>query len=137
MGIVFCSSLTYAAPDMQVFNQAKAAGSEVFELIQRKPVIGNISGGKTLKMVQGNIDIQDVDFSYPSREDKLILQGLSLSIPAGKTVALVGSSGCGKSTVISLVARFYDPSKGLETALESFLLVSAWFANGSGELNPA
>ncbi|OWM75488.1 hypothetical protein CDL15_Pgr021652 [Punica granatum] len=111
MSILFGAiSITYAAPDMQIFEQAKAAGTEVFELIQRKPVI--TYGEKTLEQVEGNIDIQDVYFSYPSREDKLILQGLSLSIPAGKTVALVGSSGCGKSTVISLVARFYDPSKG-------------------------
>lgn len=60
-------------------------------------------------MVEGNIDIQDVYFSYPFREDKPILQGLSLSIPARKTIAQVGSSSCGKATVISLVTRFYDP----------------------------
>lgn len=63
-------------------------------------------------MINGAIDIRDVYFSYPSRDDNMILQGFSLSIPAGKVVALVGSSGCGKSTVISLVERFYDPSTG-------------------------
>jgi len=85
----------------------------VFQVIHRKPSISSSSGAKTLEGVDGNIDIRDVYFAYPSRQEKLILQGFSLSIPAGKTVALVGSSGCGKSTVISLVARFYDPSKGL------------------------
>jgi ATP-binding cassette subfamily B (MDR/TAP) protein 1 len=50
---------------------------------------------------------------YPSRVDKPILRSFSLSIPAGKVVALVGSSGCGKSTVISLVQRFYDPISGM------------------------
>lgn len=115
------SSITYAAPDMQVFNQAKAAGNEVFKVIQRKPIISNASGGIILKEVKGNIDIRDIHFAYPSREDKVILKGFTLSIPAGKTVALVGSSGCGKSTIISLVARFYDPSKGLKP-LYSMLL---------------
>jgi len=106
---------------MQVFNQAKAAGNEVFKVIWRKPNISNASGGIVLKEIEGNIDIRNIHFAYPSREDKVILQGFTLSIPAGKTVALVGSSGCGKSTIISLVARFYDPSKGLKP-LSSMLL---------------
>ncbi|KAK7353484.1 hypothetical protein VNO80_18932 [Phaseolus coccineus] len=115
MSILFGAiSLTYAAPDMQVFNQAKAAGYEVFQVIQRKPLISNDdSEGKMPSKIKGDIDFQYVHFSYPSRPDKPILQGLSLSIPAGKTVALVGTSGCGKSTVISLVNRFYDPSRGV------------------------
>lgn len=83
-------------------------------MIQRKPVISYELKGKVVEKIIGNIEINEVCFAYPSRPEKLILQGLSLSIPAGKMVALVGSSGCGKSTVISLVQRFYDPSKGLQ-----------------------
>lgn len=105
-------SLTYAAPDMQIFNQAKAAGSEVFEVIQRHSVISYDSEGKTLQKFQGNVELRDVYFAYPSRPEKEILRGFLLSIPTGKTLALIGSSGCGKSTIISLVSRFYDPSKG-------------------------
>ncbi|KAI3955480.1 hypothetical protein MKW92_006772 [Papaver armeniacum] len=113
MSILFGAiSLTYAAPDMQVFNQAKAAGSEVLKVIDKKPTISSEAKGKTLTKIKGDIEICDVFFSYPSRNDKLILQGFSLKIPAGKVVALVGSSGCGKSTIISLVQRFYDPLKG-------------------------
>ncbi|KAI9110760.1 hypothetical protein K1719_018198 [Acacia pycnantha] len=104
--------LTYAAPDMQIFNQAKAAGYEVFQVIQREPLISNESDGKKPQKIEGSIEIRDVHFSYPSRPKKPILEGFSLSIPAGKSVALVGSSGCGKSTVISLVSRFYEASKG-------------------------
>ncbi|CAK7324319.1 unnamed protein product [Dovyalis caffra] len=113
MSILFGAiALTYAAPDMQIFNQAKAAGNEVFEVIQRKPHITYDSKGKTLDRMDGNIDIRDVHFSYPTRQDALILKGFSLSIPSGKMIALVGSSGCGKSTIISLIERFYDPSRG-------------------------
>lgn len=118
-----CSSLTYAAPDLQIFNQAKAAGKEVFQVIQRKPSAIHGSKEKTLEHIEGHINIQNVHFAYPSRPHKLILQGFSLSIPAGQTVALVGSSGCGKSTVISLVTRFYDPLQGmLPPALCLFIL---------------
>ncbi|KAG9133927.1 hypothetical protein Leryth_004648 [Lithospermum erythrorhizon] len=111
-GTLHCSSLTYAATDMQVFNQAKAAGADVFKVINRKPRIDSNSKGKTFNTINGKIDIVDVYFSYPSRPETLILDGFSLSIPAGKVVGLVGSSGCGKSTIISLVTRFYDPTKG-------------------------
>lgn len=107
-----CRSLTYAAPDIQIFNQAKAAGKEVFQMIDRKPTINADFGGMTSEVIDGNINIRDVHFAYPSRQDKLVLQGFTLSIPAGKVVALVGSSGCGKSTIISLLMRFYDPMRG-------------------------
>ncbi|GAU42575.1 hypothetical protein TSUD_302910 [Trifolium subterraneum] len=118
MSILFGAiSITYAAPDMQIFNQAKAAGYEVFQVIQRKPLIHDESKGEMPSNINGYIELRNVHFSYPSRPEKPILQGLSLSIPAGKTVALVGSSGCGKSTVISLITRFYDPMRGLDCVI--------------------
>lgn len=61
---------------------------------------------------EGNIEFRDVSFFYPCRPDVLTLRGLSLSIEKGKTVAFVGSSGCGKSTSVQLLQRFYDPVKG-------------------------
>ncbi|KAH1031085.1 hypothetical protein J1N35_043259 [Gossypium stocksii] len=99
--------------DIQIFNQVKAAGYEVFKVIRRKSAISYGSKGKKkVKKIDGNIEIQDVYFAYSSRPEKSILEGFLLSIPTVKMVALVGSSGCGKSTVISLVERFYDPYKG-------------------------
>ncbi|KAI4972781.1 hypothetical protein ZWY2020_003706 [Hordeum vulgare] len=113
MSILFGAiSITYAAPDLQTFNQAKAAGKEVFKVIRRNPSISYGKGGAVLEKVYGEIKLHALHFAYPSRQDKPILQGFSLSIPAGKVVALVGSSGCGKSTVISLLQRFYDPTSG-------------------------
>ena len=60
----------------------------------------------------GEIKLENVFFNYPQRPDAKILTGLSLNIPSGKTIALCGSSGCGKSTVIQLLQRFYEPLSG-------------------------
>ena len=68
--------------------------------------------GRTLPVVDGHIQFRNVDFSYPSRPDVVILDRFSLNFPAGKIVALVGGSGSGKSTVVSLIERFYEPLSG-------------------------
>lgn len=68
--------------------------------------------GWKLNNVEGHIQFKDVSFSYPSRPDVVIFNKIFLDIPAGKIVALVGGSGSGKSTVISLIERFYEPLSG-------------------------
>ena len=68
--------------------------------------------GIVLKNIDGNVDFEQVRFRYPTRKDAEVLQGLSLAVRAGQTVALVGHSGCGKSTCIQLLERFYDPDSG-------------------------
>ncbi|KAK6491454.1 ATP-dependent translocase ABCB1-like isoform X1 [Huso huso] len=96
-------------------NYAKAivSASHLFMLLNRVPAIDNDSEeGDQLKQVDGNIKFEDVVFNYPSRPDVQILQGLSLNVKKGQTLALVGSSGCGKSTTIQLLERFYDPLNG-------------------------
>ena len=62
--------------------------------------------------VRGAVALQTVQFHYPSRPTVTVLKDMSMEIEAGKTIALVGSSGCGKSTIIQLLERFYDPSHG-------------------------
>ena len=59
--------------------------------------------------MQGKVEICNVDFAYPARPDVPVLRGLSLIVPALQTLAIVGLSGCGKSTIIQLLQRFYDP----------------------------
>ncbi|KAM7525446.1 hypothetical protein LguiA_015348 [Lonicera macranthoides] len=106
-------SLGQAAPDITAFLRAKTAAYPIFEMIERNTVskMGSKTG-KSLNKVEGHIQFKDVSFSYPSRPDVMIFSKLNLDIPAGKIVALVGGSGSGKSTVISLIERFYEPLSG-------------------------
>ncbi|XP_020209812.1 ABC transporter B family member 15-like, partial [Cajanus cajan] len=83
------------------------------EMIKRVPKIDSENmGGEILDKVLGEVEFKHVKFVYPSRPESVILNDFSLRIPAGETVALVGGSGSGKSTVVTLLQRFYDPIEG-------------------------
>ncbi|RWS09847.1 multidrug resistance protein 1-like protein, partial [Leptotrombidium deliense] len=102
-----------ASPHLEAFQIARGAAVGIFEVIAQKPKIRKSSVlGRRPHDVRGKIEFENVFFTYPSRADVLILQGLNFTVNAGETVALVGSSGCGKSTVIQLLQRFYDPTYG-------------------------
>lgn len=106
-------SLGQAAPDITAFIRAKAAAYPIFEMIERDTKSNTITKtGRKLDKLEGHIQFKDVSFSYPSRPDVVIFNKLCLDIPSGKIVALVGGSGSGKSTVISLIERFYEPLSG-------------------------
>lgn len=98
---------------MSAFAAGQAAAYKMFETISRKPEIDAYDEkGKIFDDIRGDIELRDVYFSYPARPDEQIFNGFSLRIPSGTTAALVGQSGSGKSTVISLIERFYDPRAG-------------------------
>ncbi|KAJ0053668.1 hypothetical protein Pint_03486 [Pistacia integerrima] len=95
-------------PDLLKGNQMVAS---VFEVMDRKTqVVGD--KGEELTNVEGTIELRGVHFSYPARPDVVIFKDFDLNVRAGKSMALVGQSGSGKSTVISLILRFYDPTAG-------------------------
>ncbi|KAM3681012.1 ATP-binding cassette sub-family B member 5 isoform 3-T3 [Ammospiza maritima maritima] len=107
----FC--LGQAAPNLETVANARGAAYEIYKIINKKRLIDSSSkeGYKPDKLV-GEIEFRNIHFSYPSRPDIKILKGLNLKVQTGKTIALVGASGCGKSTTVQLLQRFYDPDQG-------------------------
>ncbi|XP_033136812.1 ABC transporter B family member 7 [Brassica rapa] len=106
-------SLGQTLPSLNAFAAGQAAAYKMFETIRTKPKIDAYSmTGKVLDEIKGDIELKDIYFRYPARPDMQIFAGFSLVVPNGTTVALVGQSGSGKSTVISLIERFYDPESG-------------------------
>ncbi|KAG6656427.1 hypothetical protein I3843_04G021200 [Carya illinoinensis] len=106
-------ALGAALSNLKYFSEAMSAGERIMEVIKRVPKIDSDNmDGQILERVSGNVEFRNVEFAYPSRPESIILRDFCLEIPAGKTVALVGGSGSGKSTVIALLQRFYDPLEG-------------------------
>ncbi|WWD08398.1 hypothetical protein V865_006510 [Kwoniella europaea PYCC6329] len=106
-------SMAMAAPEMAAVSKAQSAAAKLFATIDRVPLIDSASiEGLKPDTVHGEITFENVKFHYPSRPNIPILKGLTTTFQAGKTFALVGASGSGKSTVVSLVERFYDPIQG-------------------------
>ncbi|CAI0411427.1 unnamed protein product [Linum tenue] len=103
--------LNQAATNFYSFDQGRIAAYRLFEMISRSSSTVN-QEGNTLSSVQGNIEFRNVYFSYLSRPEIPILSGFYLTVPAKKTVALVGRNGSGKSSIIPLMERFYDPTLG-------------------------
>ncbi|CAL9087949.1 unnamed protein product [Musa textilis] len=106
-------SLGSGLSNVKYFSEASSAGERIMKVIRRVPKIDTESSdGQVLASVSGKVQFKGVQFAYPSRPATFIFQDFNLKVPAGMTVALVGSSGSGKSTVIALLERFYDPLKG-------------------------
>uniref|UniRef100_A0A669QS66 ATP binding cassette subfamily B member 1 n=1 Tax=Phasianus colchicus TaxID=9054 RepID=A0A669QS66_PHACC len=109
-------SIGQTAPSIEAFANARGAAYAIFNIIDNEPQIDSYSdAGHKPDHIKGNLEFQNVFFNYPSRPDIEILKGLNLKIQCGQTVALVGSSGCGKSTTVQLIQRFYNPKEGTIT----------------------
>lgn len=103
-------SIVMIAPELQSISKGRAAATKLFETIDRLPIIDSANeGGLRPAKVIGDIAFESVRFHYPSRPNVPVIKGLSTTFKSGDTCALVGASGSGKSTVIQLLERFYDP----------------------------
>lgn len=112
--IVGANQLSRTSPFLETFAMARGSANAIYEVIDRVSAIDPLSkGGKILNHgLKGSIEFRDVFFQYPARKDITVLRGLNVTVNEGQTVALVGSSGCGKSTCVQLLQRFYDPVFG-------------------------
>ncbi|XP_065439362.1 ATP-dependent translocase ABCB1-like isoform X3 [Chrysemys picta bellii] len=100
-------------PYLESVANARGAAYEVYKVINKHRLLdSSAKEGYRPDKLKGEIEFKNIHFSYPSRPDVKILKGLNLKVQSGKTIALVGSSGCGKSTAIQLLQRFYDPVQG-------------------------
>lgn len=96
-----------------LYQRALASAERIFEILDTEPEIKELPGAIQLPPIEGHIRFKDVSFGYNSKE--LILENISLEIKPGESVALVGPSGVGKSTLVSLIPRFYDSTSGVVT----------------------
>ncbi|ORX85459.1 multidrug resistance protein 1 [Anaeromyces robustus] len=110
--ILGTNGITNSGNNMNAIGEATGAASKLFSIIERKPKIDNNKGITPEKPSEGVIEFKDVHFRYPSRQDVEVLKGISFSCQPGKTIALVGASGSGKSTIIQLLERFYVKESG-------------------------
>lgn len=106
--------LSQVAPFVHVFASAAGASERLLAVINRQSSIDGTSddGDKSAPLGEEDIKFQDVHFTYPARPDVPVLQGVNFTIPPRKHTAIVGPSGGGKSTVVALLERFYDPKSG-------------------------
>ncbi|KAL2862730.1 ABC transporter ATP-binding protein [Aspergillus lucknowensis] len=111
--VIASTSLNIFFPQIPAISGAMAAASEFFRIMDKPSELDPLSdeGLKPTECV-GAIEVESVKFAYPSRPTAQVLQDFTLSIPAGKTTALVGASGSGKSTLVGLLERWYEPTGG-------------------------
>ncbi|KAK1753327.1 P-loop containing nucleoside triphosphate hydrolase protein [Echria macrotheca] len=109
-------NLTILAPYTMEFARAASAAVELFKLIDRVSEINPLdSSGDSPSEMSGHIEFENVTFAYPTRLGVTVLKDFSLTVPAGKVTALVGQSGSGKSTIVGLLERWYNPNSGTIT----------------------
>ena len=107
------TAMTDISPQIVHMTKAASAAEAMWKIIDTKPSIDGFSlEGMQPAECAGNIEFEDVSFSYPTRPQHSVLQNFSLSIAANESIAIVGPSGSGKSTIAALLERWYDPEKG-------------------------
>ncbi|KAM0240144.1 hypothetical protein ACHAP5_008064 [Fusarium lateritium] len=112
--VLAATSLTQIAPQIITITKAASAADDLFHIIDKPSAIDPLASTEPVpEKCVGELELKGLEFAYPSRPDVKVLNGLDLKIPAGKTTALVGASGSGKSTIVGLLERWYDPAAGV------------------------
>jgi ATP-binding cassette, subfamily B (MDR/TAP), member 1 len=112
---IFVGSFNFMqlVPNILSILEGKKAAARLYAVIDQEPLIDSlVSNGIKKEKIEGHIVFENVSFSYPKKKDLKVLNRLNMKINPGEISAFVGDSGCGKSTVIQLVLRFYDPDEG-------------------------
>ncbi|HFC08332.1 MAG TPA: ABC transporter ATP-binding protein [Chloroflexi bacterium] len=94
------------------FQSTMAGGERIFALLDTSPEVHDAPDAIDLPPIRGDVDFDHVWFYYPDAPDVPVLEDIDLHVPAGQTLALVGETGAGKTTIVKLVSRFYDPTRG-------------------------
>ena len=100
-----------AATFNQFTNQVTSA-QRVFELLDTESILQEIPDAEELKVTEGEVDFRNITFAYPDEPETEVLHDMSLSVRPGEMIALVGPTGAGKTTIVNLISRFYDPVSG-------------------------
>lgn len=104
-GIIFMAMV------FQVFSRAKASADRINEVLSSPDIINDGNGAGSTES-RGKIEFRGVSFAYPGGNGKYVLEGISLSVAPGETLAIIGATGSGKSTLVHLIPRFYDATEG-------------------------
>ncbi len=108
----FFQPIRMLAQRYNLFQSVMAAGHKLFHLLDRPIEVQDAPNAITLPSIEGRVEYAHIGFSYEADTDLVVLKDINLSVPAGKTVALVGHTGAGKSTMVKLLMRFYDIQQG-------------------------
>ena len=113
-GVVFgVFSLGMATPNIKAITEGRVAGKVAYDIIDRVPrILMDDPIANSVGNIRGSIEFKNVTFRYPTRPEQKVLDDFSATFEEGKTTAIVGASGSGKSTIIQLIERFYDPENG-------------------------
>ena len=102
-----------ASPNIKAVTEGRIAGKSAYKIIERTPrILLDDPKAKPLGEIRGKIEFKNVTFRYPTRPEQKVLDNFSAVFEEGRTTAIVGASGSGKSTIVQLIERFYDPEAG-------------------------
>ena len=109
---LFWEPVKSIASALNQFTNQLTSAQRVFELLDTQSILQEVPDATQLKVTSGEVEFKNITFAYPDEPDAQIIRDLNLHVNPGEMIALVGPTGAGKTTIINLIARFYDPVEG-------------------------